>query len=60
MCVPPFFNEKNLYKPIRKTVVISDFILDIHQQNAQITNKVQSAPYHSHRFDYDKGLIAPC
>jgi hypothetical protein len=23
------------------------FILDIHQQNAQITNKVQSAPYHS-------------
>jgi hypothetical protein len=21
-------------------------ILDIHQQNAQITNKVQSAPYH--------------
>jgi hypothetical protein len=21
--------------------------LDIHQQNAQITNKVQSAPYHS-------------
>jgi hypothetical protein len=23
------------------------YILDIHQQNAQITNKVQSAPYHS-------------
>jgi hypothetical protein len=51
------------------------YILDIHQQNAQITNKVQSAPYHKqtlHMFQLSmshhqgffnsvfQGLIAPC
>jgi hypothetical protein len=49
-----FYNK--LYRVISSFVLLIDFslnspcnfiILDIHQQNAQITNKVQSVPYHS-------------
>jgi hypothetical protein len=59
--------------PVSETYRVN---LDIHQQDAQITNEVQSALYHSQTlhmfrlfmshhqgcvgFDYDKGLIAPC
>jgi hypothetical protein len=28
-------------------ILTSYVVLDLHQQNAQITNKVKSAPYHS-------------
>jgi hypothetical protein len=46
-----FYNLKEI-KPNKNSAIFSlnspciFIILEIHQQNAQITNKVQSAPYH--------------